>query len=266
MVSFGLVTIPVRLVTAVREREVRFTQLHAGDGGRIQYKRFCAKEDREVPYEDIARGYPIGRDRFVVFEKDELERLEPRRTRSIDIDQFAAIADVDPIFYDRTYYLLPDGSGETPYRLLLEAMADAGKIAIGRFVMREKEHLVAIRASGHALVLQTLYFADEIVRQEDMEGVPAAGRVEERQLRLAHQLVESLADEFRPERYHDEFRAKVEEAARKKAAGEEVVPAGAPEQPSNLVDLMDALQRSVEEASAKRGDRARGRRRGRRSA
>lgn len=256
MVTFGLVSIPVRLLPAVRDRTVHFAQFHEKDGGRIHYKRFCEKEDREVAYEDIARGYEVSSGRFVMFDRDELDRLEPRRTRGIDVDQFVEIGEIDPIYYDTTYYLAPDKGGEGPYRLLLRAMADAGRIAIGKFVMREKEHVVAIRPSGDALVLQTLFYADEVVRQEDAVDA-GGGKVDQRQLRLARQLIDNLAQPLDLGEYEDEFREKVAALARRKSAGRKAELAEEPEEPAKVVDLMDALRQSVESASRPRRSRGR---------
>src|SRR3979411_54019 len=170
VISFGRVSIPVRLVTAVRPKEVHFRQFHRSDGGRIQYRRFCEKEGREVAYEEIARGYETARDEYVLISDEELERLEPEKTRRIDIDRFVDLTQIDPIYYNASYYLSPGDQGERPYRLLQEAMSQRRRVAIGRFVMRDKEHLVAIRTLGPALALQTLFYADEVVDAQQGEA------------------------------------------------------------------------------------------------
>ena len=252
VISFGLVSIPVRLVTAVRPKEVHFRQFHRSDGGRIQYRRFCEKEGREVPYEEIVRGYETARDEYVLISDEELERLEPEKTRRIDVDRFVDLAEIDPIYYNASYYLSPGDQGEKPYRLLQEAMSQNRRVAIGRFVMRDKEHLVAIRTLGPALALETLFYADEVVGAQQVEGLADAVSVDPRELRMAQSLIESLEDSFQPEIYHDEFREKVEQLARQKASGQEVVLAAEPERPAPVVDLMEALQASVEQAKARR--------------
>jgi DNA end-binding protein Ku len=252
VISFGLVTIPVRLVSAVREKDVSFHQFHQTDGGRIQYRRFCEKEEREVRYEEIARGYEVERGQFVLISDEELDRLAPERTRRIELDRFIDPAEIDPIYYDATYYLAPDEQGEKPYQLLQAAMSKSQKVAIGRFVMRAKEHVVAIRPLGGALALETLFYADEVVNPGAVEGLAAEGQLDARELQMAQVLIQSLEDQFRPELYHDEFRERVEELARKKAQGEEVVLPEEPARPGPVVDLMDALRASVEQARSRR--------------
>ena len=256
VISFGLVTIPVRLVTAVRERDVRFHQFHKSDGGRIQYRRFCDKENREVPYEDIARGYEVAAGQFVLITDEELERLAPERTRRIDLDRFIDPSEIDPIYYDATYYLAPDEQGERPYRLLQAAMSQSGKVAIGRFVLRAKEHLVAIRPLGDALALETLFYADEVIAPGSVEGITSRAEIGPRELQMAQSLIESLEDRFQPELYHDEFRERVEQLAEQKAKGQEVLLPEEPARPAQVMDLMEALQASVDEAKSRRERRS----------
>jgi DNA end-binding protein Ku len=251
VISFGLVTIPVRLVSAVRQKEVHFRQLHGPDGGRIQYRRFCEKEDREVSFQDIVKGYEIARDEYVVITDEEIERLAPERTRRIDLDRFVDLGEIDPVYYDATYYLAPDEQGERPYRLLQEAMSQSRRVAIGKFVMRDKEHVVAIRPLDGALALQTLFYADEVVETEKVVGVVKPADLDPRELRMAQSLIESLEDSFQPEQYHDEFREKVQQLAEQKAKGKEVVLAEEPARPAPVVDLMEALQASVEQARSR---------------
>jgi DNA end-binding protein Ku len=251
VISFGLVTIPVRLVSAVRQKEVHFRQLHKPDGGRIQYRRFCEKEDREVSFQDIVKGYEIARDEYVVITDEEIERLAPESTRRIDLDRFVDLGEIDPIYYDATYYLAPDEQGERPYRLLQEAMSQSRRVAIGKFVMRDKEHVVAIRPLDGALALQTLFYADEVVETEKAVGVVKPADIDPRELRMAQSLIESLEDSFQPEQYHDDFREKVQQLAEQKAKGKEVVFAEEPARPAPVVDLMEALQASVEQARSR---------------
>ena len=252
MVSFGLVSIPVRMVGAVREKDVRFHQFHRSDGGRIRYRRVCDKEGEEVDYEEVAKGYEVAKDRFVLISEEELERLEPEKTRRIEIEQFVDLSEIDPIYYDTTYYLEPGEGGDKPYRLLHEAMAATGKAALGRFVMRDKEHVVALRPLDEALALETLFYADEVVEASALEGLPK-GSVAQRELRMAEQLVESLSEAFKPKRFKDEFRAKVERLAEQKAHGRKVVLEERPREETPVVDLMAALEKSL--AGARRPSR-----------
>lgn len=263
-VSFGLVTIPVRLEAAVHERRAHFRQFHQSDTGRIRYRRVCERDGEEVPNDEIVRGYEVSRDRFVLVTDEELQGLEPERTRTIDIDRFIEIGEVDPIYYDATYYLVPDEGGDRSYRLLLQAMRDAGKAAMGTFVLRDKEHVVAIRPSGDALVLQTLVFEAEVVHQEDLEGLPTA-KPDRRELQMARQIVDGMAGAFDPGQYQDRFTARVEDLARQKARGQEPVPSEQAAEPARVVDLMDALQKSVDQAKSRRGGRQRSSSQGRRS-
>jgi DNA end-binding protein Ku len=252
VISFGLVTIPVRLMGAVKDKDVRFHQFHKTDGGRIHYKRFCEKEEREVPYEEIARGYEIARDQFVLVTDEELDRLAPEKTRRIDLDRFIDPSEIDPIYYDSCYYLAPDGQGEKPYGLLQAAMSQSRKVAIGRFVLRAKEHVVAIRPLGEALALETLFYADEVVAPSEVEGLPREMEFSPRELEMAQSLIESLEDRFQPELYQDEFRERVEKLAETKAKGQEVILPEEPVQAPPVVDLMEALRASVEQARSRR--------------
>jgi DNA end-binding protein Ku len=249
-VTFGLVTIPVRLLTALHPRRAHFHQFHQADAGRIRYRHVCEKDGEELSNDQIVRGYEVSRDRFVLITDEELNGLEPQRSRSIDIDQFIQLGDIDPIYYDTTYYLVPGEGGDRSYRLLLHAMQDAGKAAIGSFVLRDKEHVVAIRPSGNALVLETLAFEAEVVHQEELEGLPAE-EPNGRELEMARQVVDSMAGPFDPGQYRDEFTAKVDDLARKKAEGEEPVPSREAEEPPKVVDLMEALQKSVDAAQSR---------------
>jgi DNA end-binding protein Ku len=256
LIGFGLVTIPVHLVAAVREQRVRFHQFHQADSGRIQYRRICEKDGREVPYEQVVRGYKLPGDQVALISQDELDRLEPKRTRTIEIDQFIGLEEIDPIYYDTTYYLLPTQGGEKPYRLLLQAMAHTGKVAIGSFVMRDREHVVAIRPSGDVLVLETLFYEPDVVRQEDLEQIPKS-EVGDRERRLAQQVIDAMVEPFKPERYRDEFSAKVEDLARRKVEGKKVVLVEETGKQPAVADLMTALQRSVDAAKKQHREKAR---------
>ena len=251
-ISFGLVNVPVKVFTAVRKKDVRFHQLHEKDGARIQQKRVCSADGEEVPYEEIAKGYEIGKGRYVMIDPDELDALDPEATHTIDIEDFVELDQIDPLFYDSSYYLVPDERGSKPYRLLLEAMRDADRVGIATVVMRTKQYLVAVRPVGDALVMSTMNFADEVVPQEELEGLPSArSKVSDRELKMANQLIDSLATEFDPEKYKDTYRERVLELIEKKADGKEIVAPEAPEKPAPVIDLMAALEASL--AAAKEG-------------
>lgn len=247
--TFGLVNIPVKLHSAVSHKEVRFNMLHAADGARIRLKRFCSAEDREVPYEEIVKGYPIAKDRYVVVTPEELSTLDPKASRTVEIRDFVDLAEIDPIYYEKTYYLAPEQTAARAYRLLLEAMRATGKVAIASFVLRTRESLCCVRPLEDALALSTMSRADEIVPVGALE-LPPAARPSERELRMAEQLVESLTAPFEPERYPDVHRERVLELVHRKAEGETVEPPAAEEAPAEVVSLADALSASL--AAARR--------------
>ena len=254
-ISFGLVNVPVKLFTAVRKKDVRFHQLHAKDGGRIQQKRVCSLEGEEVPYEEIAKGYELGGDQYVMIDPAELEELDPESTHTIDIEDFVDLDQIDPLYFDSSYYVVPDERGGKAYRLLLESMRESNKVGIAKVVMRTKQYLVALRPVGEVLVMSTMNFADEVVPQEELEGVPkAAGEVSERELAMANQLIESLAADFRPDKYHDTYREQVLDLIERKAQGQEIVAPAAPERPTPVVDLLAALEASLAAAKGEGTD------------
>jgi DNA end-binding protein Ku len=254
-ISFGLVNVPVKLYSAVSRKTVRFHQLHEKDGSRIQQKRFCAQEDEEVPWEEIVKGYEIGPDRYVMIAPEELEAVEPRKTRTIDIEDFVDLDEIDPIFYDHPYYLAPGTGAAKPYKLLLDAMRDANKVAIARVVIRSKEQLTAIRPVGNLLAMSTMLFADEVVPSDSIdeaEGVEDSDTTK-RELEMARQLIDSLSSDFDPSKYRDEYRERVLEMIEAKAEGEEIVLQPA-EEPEPVPDLMAALEASVAAAKEKGGE------------
>jgi DNA end-binding protein Ku len=252
-ISFGLVNVPIKLFSAVSRKSVRFHQLHVESGVRIQQRRVDPSTGEEVGYDHIVKGYEIGPDRYVVITPEELESLDPKKTRSIDIDEFVDLDEIDPIYFDHPYYLAPAQGGAKAYKLLLDAMRDAGKIAIGRVVIRQKESLVAMRPmQGDVLGLTTMIFADEIVDPSTIDELDALEDVEagERELGMAKQLIESLSSDFDPSGFTDEYRQRVLELIDRKAAGEEIAVQPA-EEPAPVPDLMAALEASI--ASAKKG-------------
>ena len=255
-ISFGLVNVPVKLFTAVQPKDVRFNQLEAGTNARIKQKRVSSQTGEEVSYENIVKGYEIAPDRYVVITPEELEALDPKATHSIDIEDFVDLDQIDPIFFERPYYLVPESGGTKAYALLRDAMRDSGKVGIARLVLRTKQYLAAIRPLGDALVLETLLYGDEVVDQDALE-LPAEGEVEvsDRELKIARQLIESLTDDFDPEKYRDEYRDRVLELIERKAEGQEVVlQEAAAEETAEVVDLMAALEASLD--AVRKADKA----------
>jgi DNA end-binding protein Ku len=248
-VSFGLVNVPIKLVTATSPKDVRFHQLHDEDGGRIQQKRVCSIDGEEVEYNHIVKGYDLGGGRYVRIDPEDLAALDGEATRTIDIEEFVDLDEIDPVYYERSYYLVPDGRAEKAYALLVETMARTGKVAIGRFVLRTKQYLATVRARDGVLVLATMLFDDEVVATDDLEVPTAANTApSERELKMATQLVESLSAPFEPAKYHDDYREKVLALIEAKAAGEIIQPAEAPAPAAPVVDLVSALEASLEAA------------------
>lgn len=253
-ISFGLVQVPVRLVTATRSKDVHFNQLEEGTGARIRYKKVSSESGEEVPAERIQRGYEISKGHYVVVEPGEIEALRPKGSHTIEIEEFVDLDDIDPLYFEQPYYLAPDPRGVKPYKLLVDAMTELNKVAIGRIVLRAKERLVAIRPVDGVLCIETMRYADEVLPREDLLPAPD-GDVEltERERAMAKQLVESLAAEtFEPEKYHDEFREQLLDLIERKAAGEEIVTPAAPEEPAKVLDLVAALEASLEKAATAR--------------
>lgn len=244
-ISFGLVNIPVKVYSAVSPKEVHFNQVHEKDGSRIQYKRFCAEEDVEVPWEEIVKGYPISKHRIVTITPKELQAHDPEATRTIDITEFVELATIDPIFYDRTYYLAPDKGADRAYALLYEAMADKGRVGIARIVMRTKQYLCAIRPMGRALAMTTMQYHDEIVDESELD-LPKRVKPTAKELAMASQLIDSLEDEWDPTKYEDTYRKEILKLIDKKAEGEPIeVKHAKRETGGKVVDLFSALQASL---------------------
>jgi DNA end-binding protein Ku len=252
-ISFGLVNVPVKLYSAVSKKTVRFNQLHDADHARIQQKRVCSEDGEEVPYENIVKGFEIAPDRYVVITPDELEALDPTKTRSIDIEDFVDLTDIDPLYYEHPYYLLPDTGAAKAYKLLLEALRETNKVAIARVVLRTKEYLVAIRPAGDVLTMETMLFADELIAADGLDELPDADvKATERELSMARQLIEAQATDFDPSKYRDEYRERVLELIERKAAGEEIVVQPLAEESQEVPDLMAALEQSLAAAQGGR--------------
>jgi len=257
-ISFGLVNVPVKLYSAVSRKTVRFHQLNGKTGHRIQQKRVDPGTGEEVAYEDIVKGYELTRDRYVLVTPEELDSLDPERTRTIDIEDFVDLEDIDPVYYDHPYYLVPDKGAAKAYGLLLNAMRESGKVAIARVVLRSKEQLVAIRPAGDVLMMETMIFHDEVVPNDDLDDLPEEGelKVSDRELAMAKQLVESLATEFDPSKYRDEYREKVLGLIERKAEGQEIAVQPEAPEPTAVPDLMAALEASLAAVKAQAPDAA----------
>lgn len=255
-ISFGLVNVPVKLYSAVHHQNLSFHQFQEGTNARIRNKRVSEKTGKEVSYDDIVKGYEVEKGQYVMIDPDELAEFAPRATRTIDIEDFVSLDEIDPIYYDSTYFLAPEDSegARKAYALLLKAMEDQGKVAIGRLVMRSKQYLAAIRPLDSALAVSTMLFHDEVVAPSDIDQIPtgrSAPKAAPAEVKMAGQIIESMSRDWDPKRYEDTYRVQVLDYLKKKAAGEEIVVEEEPEEQSNVVDLMAALEASLE--SAKKG-------------
>jgi DNA end-binding protein Ku len=250
-ISFGLVSIPVKLYTAASSQSISFNLLHAKCGNRIRQQRFCPVCNEVVEREELVRGYEFAKDQYVRFKEDELEALEGEASQAIEISEFVPLSTVDPIYYEKSYYLGPDKGGEKPYRLLTEAMNKAGKVALAKFVMRGKENLVLVRPAMGGLMLHTMYFADEVRNFNEISKGEAA-KISDAETSLAIRLIDELSnEEFRPEQFEDEYRQRVLDLVEQKAQGKQITVV-APQAPrAQVIDLMAALKESLEKKTAK---------------
>ncbi len=256
-ISFGLVSVPVALFTAVRSHDIHFRQLHEGTHARVLRKRVDAETGDEVPNDEIVKGYEVGDDAgrasgddgYVIVDPDELEALDPEASRSIEIHDYVDLDDIDPIYYDRAYYLVPDGeSARKPYHLLATAMERSGRVAVATFVMRTKEHLAALRARDGLLLLSTMHYADEVADPADLAPPGDDVEVSERELKMAEQLIESLVTDFDPEVYRDEQHQRVIEFLESRAEGEHVELSPPERESGGVIDLVAALEQSLSDA------------------
>jgi DNA end-binding protein Ku len=261
-ISFGLLNVPVRLYSAVARRNIGLRQIRESDGARIRQRRVVEGSDEEVPYEEIGKAYELSKDRYVPLSKDELAALAPERSRSIEVQDFVDLGEIDPMYFDSPYYLGPAEGAEKAYSLLAAAMQASGKVAIARFVFRNKEHLAAIRPAEGVLTLTTMRFADEVVPVSELEDVIPEKRpkVAKKEQEMAESLIESLSTAFDPSGYRDEYREQLLSLIERKAEGKEIVAAQA-EAPkaTKAPDLMAALEESIAAVKDKRGA-AKGRR------
>jgi DNA end-binding protein Ku len=254
--SFGLVNVPVQLVSAVRDMDLHFRQLHEKDKVPVETQRWCSEEEKEVPYEAIVRSYELDSGEQVMLTDEDFEAVEPRKTRTIDIEQFVDLEEVDPIYFDHPYWLVPAGDDEgatRAYRLLLGVMEKSDHAALGRFVVRAKEHLAIVRARDGALSLTTMRFHDEVRATKDVPSASGKStKPAKKELDAAVELIEALGADWDPDKYEDRYRKRLQQVVNKKKKGQKIeVPEGADKQPDAVPDLMAALEQSL--ADAKKG-------------
>lgn len=245
-VSFGMVSIPIKLYTATEEKDVSFNLLHKKDGVRIKQQRYCPEDDAVIEWNDVARGYEIGPDQYVIMEPEDFDKVPVDTTHAIEITDFVPADQIDPIYYVKTYYLEPDKIGGKPFALLREVLKDSKLVALAKVTLRQKEQLCTLRVYEKTIVMETMLYADEIRATEDLE-VPGEIEIGEKELKMAKSLVDMLTGDFEPEKYHDNYREALLELIERKAEGEEIKRPKAVA-PGKVTDLMEALRASVEAA------------------
>ncbi len=256
-ISFGLLNVPVRLYSAVARRGIALREIRESDGARIRHRRVAEGSEEEVPYENIVKAYEIAPERYVALSKDELASLDPEKSRAIEVSDFVDLDQIDPIYFNSPYYLGPAEGAEKAYSLLAQAMQSSGKVAIARFVFRNKEHLAAIGPAEGVLTLTTMRFADEVIPPSELDDVLPAEqpKLAKRELEMAEKLIDSLSTQFDPGLYRDQYREQLLAMIERKAEGKEVVAAatGAEREPTRAPDLMAALEESIAALSEKKG-------------
>jgi DNA end-binding protein Ku len=262
-ITFGLVNVPVKAHSAVRDHDVHFHQLEKGTGSRIRYQKVAEKSGKEVDPEEIELGFEVRRGRYVTFDRDELAELRPESTRAVELSDFVGLTEIDPIYYERTYWLSPaNDTAKKPYQLLLAAMEKRELVGIGTVVMRNKQYLAAIRPLDGVLAMSTMRFADEIVPRAEIDALPRRAKPDAANLRIATQLLDAMSSSWDPRRYHDTFTEDLRDRIEAKDKGKDIVEEAEPAAPQgNVVDLMSALEQSVKEAKGSRSRSKRGRRR-----
>ncbi|MDJ1132184.1 Ku protein [Streptomyces iconiensis] len=260
VVSFGLVTVPVRLFAATEDHTIHFRQLQRGTSDRIRNKRVNERTGKTVDQDDIVKGYDLGDGEYITVEPEELKEIAPGKSQVIDVSGFVESDEVDPVYFVRAYYLAPGGEGYTkPYELLRKALAESGRIGIATFVMHSREYLVALRAQDGVLALHTLRWADEVRDpDEELPSLPEGQQSRTKELKTAQQLIETMSTEWHPEEYSDTYEDRVRELIKAKANGEEITPAEGPPEATNVVDLTEALERSIRQAGPEGGGRKSG--------
>jgi DNA end-binding protein Ku len=255
-INFGLVTIPVKLYPAIRSNDLRFNFLHKADEGRITNVRRCSIDGEEVPYSEIVRGYEYEKGKYVILSDEDFKNAAVEATQSVDIVQFVDLAEINPMFFDTPYYLEPEKKGRHAYALLREALKDSNKVGIAKVVLRAREHLAALKPNGAALVLELMHFADELVAQSEFD-FPDAEKIPANEMKVAKMLIDTMSATFEPEQFHDTYKEKLLALIEARAAGREIprIKAKAPAA-TNVVNLMDVLQRSLEESKGASAGRA----------
>jgi DNA end-binding protein Ku len=243
-ISFGLVNIPITLSTAVKEKTIQFHMLSSDGTCRLRRKLYCPETGKEYDFKETSRGYEVAPDQYVIVNDEELKKLKPDKGKSVVITDFVPLESIDPIYFDRSYYVQPGKDGGNAYRLLVATMMETKRVALAHFVMHEREHLTTLRAHDDVLVLHTMHYADEVTPASELQKTLSHGKVDKRELAVARQLVDALSGEFEPEKYHDEFRREVQEMIHRKSKGMEIKSAPAEEIPPTF-NLMDALRQSV---------------------
>jgi DNA end-binding protein Ku len=243
-VSFGLINVPVKLFSAVESKTVHFTEVHLKDGAKVEHRRFCTKEDKEVPFKEVVKGYEVAKNEYVEVEKEEIDAAAGDRSHVIEVDAFVCAEEIDPVFYDRSYYLGAGDEGEDAYSLLHAALKKTGRAALGRFTFHNREYLAAIRPLDGVLALHTMHFADELVPPSDVDFEAPGKGPSKREIEMAGKLVESLSQDFRPGAYKDQYREAVLELIERKAKGEKIEPVE-DEEPEESDDLAAALEASL---------------------
>jgi DNA end-binding protein Ku len=251
-ISFGLVNVPVKAFTAVKDHDVHFHQLDKKSGSRIRYRKVAEETGKEVDSDDIALGFEVRNGSYVTFDKTEMEALRPASTRVIEVSDFVALEEIDPIYYENTYWLVPDGdAAKKSYQLLVAAMDEERQVGIGTVVLRDKQHLAAVRPLDGVLAMSTMRFADEVVDRSEIDGLPRRGKTDPKALKMAKQLIEGLSSDWNPKQYHDTYTESLRKRIAAKKSGKEVVET-AEEPAGRVLDLMAALEASVDAAKKRR--------------
>jgi DNA end-binding protein Ku len=242
-ITFGLVNVPIKLYTATESKTVHFSEVHVKDGAKIEHRRYCPREDKEIDYDEVVKGYEVSADSYVVLEKDEIKAAAGDRGKVVHLEEFVSAADIDPVFYEKTYYA-GSREAEDAYRLLHEALKRSERAGIGRFTFHDREYLVAVRALDDVIALHTLRFHDEVVDADDLELDLGGAKPRPKEVKMAGRLVDSLEEDFEPEAYQDSYREAVLDLIKRKARGEEI-DLVAEEEPEQGDDLAAALQASL---------------------
>jgi DNA end-binding protein Ku len=250
-ISFGLINVPIKLYTATERKALKFSFLHAECLTPIEYHRRCPHCDKEVDNAEIVRGFEYEKGKYVVMKEEDFEQIPTENTRTIDIVDFVNLQEIDPVYFDKSYYLAPDETGIKAYALLIKAMQETGKIAIAKIVIRSKESLAALRVKDDVMLLETMFYPDEIRSAEGMPNFKNAAKLHDNEIKMAVNLINNLASHFQPDKYHDEYRKALLEVIRAKVEGEEIA---IPEKPTGgkVVNLMEALKASIELAKKER--------------